>query len=174
MADVLSRFDAMELVILVAVGGGISIGFICAVTAIVGAFWAEARDKEMAATLVQDMLDRDVPSEEIAGIVRAAALQKSPEPGSARAGHAAVEFGTLGYWDRKVKRLTIVDLKLAQAAAMAAMLVVVKWFPEILGLSVWWFLAALAILAVRPAYVFWLGDDPPHHAAAATACRQVG
>lgn len=65
----------------------------------------------------------------------------------------------IDYWNRKVRRLTIVDLKLIQVASMAIILIVVKLLPQIMSLSIWWFVALLTICALRPAYVFWLQDD---------------
>jgi hypothetical protein len=63
------------------------------------------------------------------------------------------------YWNRKVRTLTIVDLKLVQVASMALILVVVKLFPQIMSLSIWWFVALLIVCALRPLYVFWVRDD---------------
>ncbi len=64
----------------------------------------------------------------------------------------------MDYWNRKVRRLTIVDLKLVQVTSMAGILVVVKLFPEIISLSIWWFVALLVICAIRPFYVFWVEE----------------
>ena len=71
----------------------------------------------------------------------------------------AMDF--VGYWNRKVQRFTIFDVKLAQGAAMALMLIIVKLFPQIMTLSIWWFVAAAAICALRPVYVFWIKDNGP-------------
>jgi hypothetical protein len=65
----------------------------------------------------------------------------------------------MDYWNRKVRRLTIIDLKLIQVGSMAGILVVVKLFPEIMSLSIWCFVALLVICAMRPFYVFWLEED---------------
>ena len=56
-------------------------------------------------------------------------------------------------WDRKVKQLTIWDLKLAQIWTAAWVLLIVKIFPQIMQLSVWWFVAVIALCAP---YVFYL------------------
>ena len=64
----------------------------------------------------------------------------------------------IDYWNRKVRRLKIVDVKLVQVASMAAVLVLVKLFPEIMSLSVWCFVALWVICILRPAYVFWFED----------------
>ncbi len=65
----------------------------------------------------------------------------------------------MDYWNRKVRKLTIVDLKLVQVISMAFTLIIVKLFPQIMSLSIWWFVALLAICVWRPAYVFWIRDD---------------
>jgi hypothetical protein len=65
----------------------------------------------------------------------------------------------IGYWNRKVRKLTIIDLKLIQVTSMAGILIIVKLFPEVLNLSIWWFAALLVICILRPAYVIWIRDD---------------
>ena len=67
----------------------------------------------------------------------------------------------IDYWNCKVKKFTIFDVKLAQGAAMAFVLIIVKFFPEITSLSVWWFVAFVVICALRPLYVMWLKGDEP-------------
>jgi hypothetical protein len=62
---------------------------------------------------------------------------------------------SIDYWDRKVKKLGILELKMAQAATMGFTLIIVKIFPQILALSVWWFIALLVICAVPVHYAFW-------------------
>jgi len=57
---------------------------------------------------------------------------------------------------RRVKKLGIIDLKLAQGAAMFFALVIAKLIPDVMDLSVWWFVALLVVCAIRPFYVFWL------------------
>ena len=63
------------------------------------------------------------------------------------------------YWNRKVKKFTIFDVKLAQGAAMAFVLIIVKFFPEIMNLSMWWFVAFAVVCALRPVYAMWLKED---------------
>ena len=60
------------------------------------------------------------------------------------------------YFNDRVKKLTIFDVKLAQGAAMAVMLVIVKLLPSILILNIWWFVGIAIILALRPAYAFFI------------------
>jgi hypothetical protein len=67
----------------------------------------------------------------------------------------------IAYWNRKVRKLTIFDVKLVQGTAMAFALIIVKLFPPIMSLSIWWFVAFAVIFALRPLYVIWMTDDPP-------------
>ena len=62
------------------------------------------------------------------------------------------------YWNRKVKKFTIFDVKLAQGAAMAFVLIIVKFFPEIMSLNIWWFVAFAAVCALRPVYAMWVKE----------------
>ena len=63
------------------------------------------------------------------------------------------------YWNRKVRKLTIVDVKLVQLMSMAVALILVKWFPQIMSLSIWWFVALFVLCFLRPAYVFWIRGE---------------
>ena len=61
----------------------------------------------------------------------------------------------LSFFDDRAKRLGIIDTKLAQAAAIAFALVVVKLFPQIMELSIWWFIGAAVLFAAKPAVTFY-------------------
>ena len=65
---------------------------------------------------------------------------------------------SIDYWNRRVARFTIFDVKLAQGAAMAFVLIIVKFFPRIMSLSIWWFVGFAVLCALRPAYVMWIQD----------------
>ena len=67
-------------------------------------------------------------------------------------------MSSIDYWNRKVHRFTIFDVKLAQGAAMAFALIIVKFFPEIMSVSIWWFVALAILCALRPLYVMYLQD----------------
>lgn len=67
----------------------------------------------------------------------------------------------IDYWNRKVQDFTIFDVKLAQGAAMGFVLILVKLFPQIMSLSIWWFFAFVVICALRPAYVMWIKGHEP-------------
>jgi len=66
----------------------------------------------------------------------------------------------LSFFDGRARRLGIIDTKLAQAAAIAFALVLVKLFPRVMELSVWWFVAAAVIFAAKPAVTFYGPGKP--------------
>ena len=71
MNEVLSKFDAGELIGLVAVAGGLLVGLLCGVTAIIAGSWQKLRRAEMAAALKQDMLNRGLSPEDIRTVLEA-------------------------------------------------------------------------------------------------------
>ncbi|MFQ6007814.1 MAG: hypothetical protein ACE5K8_02580 [Candidatus Zixiibacteriota bacterium] len=56
--------------------------------------------------------------------------------------------------NERVRRLNIFDVKLAQGAAMFIALILAKLVPDIMEISIWWFVALSALCAIKPAYVF--------------------
>jgi hypothetical protein len=64
-------------------------------------------------------------------------------------------MGFLTDMDARARRLGIVETKLAQAAAIFFFLAIVKLVPDIMALSVWWFLGLSAACAVWPLVVFY-------------------
>ncbi len=62
----------------------------------------------------------------------------------------------LDFFNQRIRRLNIFDVKLAQGAAIFLALVIVKLIPEILTIDIWWFIALTIFCAVRPVYVFFL------------------
>jgi len=65
-------------------------------------------------------------------------------------------MGILEDMNRRVRKLDIIDVKLSQGAAMFFVLIIAKLIPDIMGLSIWWFVVLLIICAVKPVYVFWI------------------
>lgn len=59
------------------------------------------------------------------------------------------------YFDSRARRLGIVDTKLALGAAMFLALIIVKLVPEILNVSVWWFVVGWIAFGIRPMLVFF-------------------
>jgi len=64
-------------------------------------------------------------------------------------------MGLLEDMNQRVKKFDLVDVKLAQGAAMFFALVIAKLIPDVMDLSIWWFVAMLVVCAIRPFYVFW-------------------
>jgi hypothetical protein len=61
------------------------------------------------------------------------------------------------YLDSRARRLGIVDTKLALGAAMFLALIIAKLVPQILSVSVWWFVALWIGCGIRPMFVFFGG-----------------
>jgi hypothetical protein len=72
------------------------------------------------------------------------------------------------YFDARARRFGIVDLKLAQAAAFFLALILAKVFPELLSLSVWWYVAICVACAIKPVIDFYR----PRPAASPCAARR--
>lgn len=71
----------------------------------------------------------------------------------------------MGYWEnmnKRAKKLSVVDIKLAQWAAMFFGLTIVKIFPGIMDINVWWFVLLCALCALKPGYVFWIKKARSH------------
>ena len=64
-------------------------------------------------------------------------------------------MGLLEDMNQRVKKFGIIDVKLAQSTAMFAALILAKLIPQIMYLSIWWFIGLLIICAIKPFYVFW-------------------
>ena len=64
------------------------------------------------------------------------------------------------YWNRQIRKLTILDVKLAQGAAMFFALTVAKLVPQLMAASIWWFVVLGLICGVRPLYVIFAKRAP--------------
>ena len=64
-------------------------------------------------------------------------------------------MGLLDEMTHRVRRFDIIDVKLAQGAAMFFALIIAKLIPDIMDLSIWWFVVLLIICAIKPFCVFW-------------------
>ena len=67
-------------------------------------------------------------------------------------------MGLLEDMDKRVKKFSLIDVKLAQVAAMFSTLIIAKLIPDIMDLSIWWIAALLIICAIKPFYVFWFKE----------------
>ena len=59
---------------------------------------------------------------------------------------------------RRVRKFDIFDVKLAQVTAMFGALIIVKLIPDIMDVSIWWFVTMLIVCAIRPFCVFWFKE----------------
>jgi len=57
--------------------------------------------------------------------------------------------------NQRVKKFSIIDLKLAQGTAIFFSLVIIKLLPQIMNLSIWWFVGLLVVFGIKPCYVFF-------------------
>ena len=60
------------------------------------------------------------------------------------------------YFNGRVKKLNIFDLKLIQGGAMILALIIVKMVPQIVTVDIWWLVGLLVLFLVRPAYAFYI------------------
>ncbi len=60
------------------------------------------------------------------------------------------------YFNNRIKKFTIFDVKLAQGAAIFFALIVVKIFPEIMSLHMGWFIGLSILFALRPVYALYV------------------
>ncbi len=51
-----------------------------------------------------------------------------------------------------------IDVKLAQGVAMFFALIIAKLIPDIMDLSVWWFVGLAILCAIKPCYVFFIKE----------------
>jgi len=65
-------------------------------------------------------------------------------------------MGILKIMNERVKKLSIIDLKLAQGGAMFLVIILVKLIPEIMNINIWWFVTLLVICVIKPLYVCWI------------------
>lgn len=59
-------------------------------------------------------------------------------------------------WNEKVKKFTIWDLELVQIYTVATWLIVIKIFPQIMQISIWWLVIIWVPCAVRVIYIVWI------------------
>jgi hypothetical protein len=59
------------------------------------------------------------------------------------------------FFNERVKKLTIFDVKLVQISAMGVILIIVKLIPQIMTINISWFILLSVICAIRPMYAFY-------------------
>ena len=57
--------------------------------------------------------------------------------------------------DERVKRLDTLDIGLIKWTAIVAALIIIKLFPQLLGIHYLYLILILVVLAARPVYRFW-------------------
>ncbi len=60
------------------------------------------------------------------------------------------------FFNNRVKRFTIFDIKLIQGIGMGVALIIAKLYPPVMDVSVWWFVLFLILCTVRPLYVMFV------------------
>ncbi len=60
------------------------------------------------------------------------------------------------YFNGRVKKLDIFDVKLIQGCAMLFAVIIVKLAPQIMTVDIWWFVGLCVLFAIRPGYAFWI------------------
>jgi hypothetical protein len=84
MTEILSKFNAGEIIGLVAVTGGL----LCGLMAIVMGIWYEHRKTEVNAALKQDMLNRGMTADEIRMVMDAGTPQSGKGCSTGQSSHA--------------------------------------------------------------------------------------
>ena len=67
-------------------------------------------------------------------------------------------MGLLEEMTQRVKKFDIIDVNLAQVAAMFSTLIIAKLIPDIMDVSIWWFVVLLIVCTAKPFYVFWFKE----------------
>jgi hypothetical protein len=67
-------------------------------------------------------------------------------------------MGLLEDMDRRVKKFSLIDVKLAQVVAMFLALIIAKLIPDIMDINIWWFVVLLIVCTAKPFYVFWFKE----------------
>lgn len=58
--------------------------------------------------------------------------------------------------NERVKKLTIVDIKLIKWATLFATIIIVKLFPQLLKIDYWVLIVLLLVCSAKPFYKFWI------------------
>ena len=60
------------------------------------------------------------------------------------------------FFNERVKRFDIFDIKLVQGIGIFMALIIAKLIPEIMEISIYWFVILLVLCIIKPAYVMFL------------------
>ncbi len=61
----------------------------------------------------------------------------------------------ISWMNDRIKKFTIFDIKLVQGAAMCVILIIVKLIPQIMTISIWWFVVLAIVFGIRPMYLMY-------------------
>ena len=62
----------------------------------------------------------------------------------------------LQYFNERVKRFSLLDIKLVQGTGIFVALILAKLLPEIMDVSIWWFVCLLFLSTMKPFYVIFV------------------
>jgi hypothetical protein len=65
-------------------------------------------------------------------------------------------MGLIDRLNQRARKLDIFDMKLAQGTAMFAALIIAKLLPEIMTISIWWFVGLFILCTMKPFHAFWI------------------
>jgi len=65
-------------------------------------------------------------------------------------------MGILNYMNERVKKFSILDVKLAQGVGIFVALIIVKLIPQIMDINIRWFVVLLVICVIKPFYVLFI------------------
>jgi len=60
------------------------------------------------------------------------------------------------FFNERVKLFTIWDIKLAQTSAIAFMIILIKLIPQIISISIGWFVGICILAGLRPMYAMFI------------------
>lgn len=63
-------------------------------------------------------------------------------------------MGLWEYFDKRARRLGILDTKLAQSTSIFFALIIVKLFPQIMNIHIGWFILLAVLCAIKPMITF--------------------
>jgi len=58
--------------------------------------------------------------------------------------------------NERVKKLTLMDIKLVKLAVFFATIIVVKLFPQLLKIEYWILIVLMIVCSTKPFYNFWM------------------
>ena len=62
----------------------------------------------------------------------------------------------LKYMNERVKKFSVLDIKLTQGIGIFVALIIAKLIPQIMEINIWWFLVLLILCMIRPVYVLFV------------------